>query len=357
MARPRVPLISKRRALEVALDIIDTEGIGALSIRHLAQRLKVNGASLYHHFENKDEIVVGATRLALEDVRTPVTGTEPWRVWLLRINRTARRAMCEHPDLVQVMLRLGPLQLGLPVVDKTVELLKQEGVPIGAIVPMLETLESYSVVSALIESARGDDIAPLPPQDSTPNLNEALYHRALASDEVFDKVCGLIIDTMVSAAAERAASTPIGSVARRRRTPTRRTSANKASTSKKALPPRKAAGSTKSDAASKTVAALRKKPAAKKTSGNKASTSKKALPPRKAAGSTKSDAASKTVAALRKKPAAKKTSGNKASTSKKALPPRKAAGSTKSDAASKTVAALRRKPAAKKTSGKGRASA
>lgn len=45
MARPKVPLISKRTALEVALDIIDNEGIEALSIRWLAERLAVNGAS------------------------------------------------------------------------------------------------------------------------------------------------------------------------------------------------------------------------------------------------------------------------------------------------------------------------
>jgi len=60
VARPKIPLISKRAALQAALDIIDTEGIDALSIRYLAEKLGVNGASLYHHFQNKDEIVVGA---------------------------------------------------------------------------------------------------------------------------------------------------------------------------------------------------------------------------------------------------------------------------------------------------------
>jgi len=33
VARPKIPLISKRAALQAALDIIDTEGIDALSIR------------------------------------------------------------------------------------------------------------------------------------------------------------------------------------------------------------------------------------------------------------------------------------------------------------------------------------
>src|SRR5262249_8993026 len=100
VARPKVPLISKRAALDAALAITDTDGIDALSIRRLAERLGVNGASLYHHFQNKEEIVVGAAKLALEEVRAPQGHEEPWEVWLLRNARRLRAAFRAHPDLV-----------------------------------------------------------------------------------------------------------------------------------------------------------------------------------------------------------------------------------------------------------------
>ena len=209
MPRPRVPLISKRKALEAALSIIDTEGIDALSIRRLAEEMNVNGASLYHHFQNKNEIVVGAARLALDDVRTPLTGDQPWRVWMLRNGRALRQALREHPDLVPVMLRLGPLQIGHSVVDTTVELLKQEGVPVGAIAPMLEALELYAVASALQESAAKGDLDDLPQEHITPNLAAAFANRALSADDIFDKVCGQIMDVIVATAAERAAAVPL----------------------------------------------------------------------------------------------------------------------------------------------------
>jgi TetR/AcrR family tetracycline transcriptional repressor len=112
VARPRVPLISKRKALEVALDIIDNEGIDSLSIRRLAERLNVNGASLYHHFENKDEILAGAAALALAEARAPRTRDEPWRAWVLRDARRLRQALRDHPDLVPVMLCRRPLGIG-----------------------------------------------------------------------------------------------------------------------------------------------------------------------------------------------------------------------------------------------------
>ncbi|MGV9802165.1 TetR/AcrR family transcriptional regulator [Mycobacterium sp. NPDC003449] len=209
MARPKVPLISKRKALETALKIIDTEGIAALSIRRLAVELDVNGASLYYHFRNKEEIVVGAARLALADVHTPATGDQPWRVWILRNCRALRKALIEHPDSVPVMLRMGALQINRDQVAKTVDLLQKEGVPIGAIVPMMEALELYAVANALQTGSATADMALIEHESVPPNVRAAYANRALSSDEVFDKVCGHIIDTIVSIAAERATSIPV----------------------------------------------------------------------------------------------------------------------------------------------------
>jgi TetR/AcrR family transcriptional regulator, tetracycline repressor protein len=207
MARPKVPLIARRKALEVALDIVDNEGIDGLSIRRLAERLNVNGASLYHHFENKEEIVVGAAKLALEQVRTPQTQDEPWRVWVLRNARRLRQALREHPDLIPVMLRREPLGIGAAQMDATVTLLEADGVPIGAIGPMLEALELYAIGSALHEARNGGattgtDLDP----DRTPNLSRALGAAAVSADEIFDVVCERIVDAVLERADASAAT-------------------------------------------------------------------------------------------------------------------------------------------------------
>jgi TetR/AcrR family tetracycline transcriptional repressor len=203
MARPKVPLISKRTALEVALDIIDIEGIDALSIRRLAERLAVNGASLYYHFENKDEIVVGAAKPALEEVRVPQGHEEPWRVWILRNARRLRAAFRDHPDLVPVMLRREPLGIGSSQLDATAAKLEAEGVPVGAIASMLQALELYAIGSTLHQtSSSGTAHDP----EKAPHLSRAFDERSLSSDEIFDMVCEQIIDATVSTARERAAS-------------------------------------------------------------------------------------------------------------------------------------------------------
>lgn len=203
MARPKVPLISKRAALEAALDIIDTEGIDALSIRRLAERLGVNGASLYHHFQNKDEIVVGAAKLALEEVRAPQGHEEPWEVWLLRNARRLRAAFRAHPDLVPVMLRREPLGIGTSQVEATFAMLEEEGVPVGAIAPMMEALELYAIGSALHEAAAD---AAKPDPKRTPHIARADKERALSPDDIFDLVCEQIVAATVQAA--ETAATP-----------------------------------------------------------------------------------------------------------------------------------------------------
>src|SRR5260370_24520275 len=102
MARPKVPLISRRKALEAALGIIDNEGLKALSIRRLGEVMNVNGASLYHHFASKDEILVGVTQLALADVTAPRSESDNWRVWRPRNPYRTRQRPIARP-------RRGPL--------------------------------------------------------------------------------------------------------------------------------------------------------------------------------------------------------------------------------------------------------
>jgi TetR/AcrR family tetracycline transcriptional repressor len=216
LVRPKTPLISRRSALEAALEIIDSEGIESLSIRRLAERLNVNGASLYHHFENKEDIVSGAAEVALEGVRRPRIDGEPWRVWMLRNARLLRGAFLQHPDLVPVMLRREPLGIGTSELESTAERLEYEGVPIGAIAPMMEALELFTVGSALHESRADPATIATAGAGATPHLDLALGQRSISAEEIFDKVCGQIMDTVIATAAERAAGTPKKASGRKR---------------------------------------------------------------------------------------------------------------------------------------------
>jgi AcrR family transcriptional regulator len=97
VARPKEPLISKRDVVAAALEVIDTEGLEALSTRRLASILNVSGPALYHHFAGKDEIVAGAVALALDNVRLPPDSGGDWRDWLAAAQRPALPAGPPRP--------------------------------------------------------------------------------------------------------------------------------------------------------------------------------------------------------------------------------------------------------------------
>jgi AcrR family transcriptional regulator len=184
LPRPKIPLISKRKTLEAALHIIDTEGLDSLSVRRLAVELHVNAASLYHHFRDKDEILVGAAKLALEEIRTPETRDEDWPVWLMRNGDRLRRALVAHPDLIPIMMRRELLGIGVAELDATAALLEQEGVPLGAIAPILDYGELLAIVCALAETEhRGAGVSSVSAEYA--HLRKATLKRATSIDQLF----------------------------------------------------------------------------------------------------------------------------------------------------------------------------
>lgn len=196
MARPKVALISRDNAVQTALDIIDQEGLDAFSIRRLADRLGVNGASLYHHFPNKEAILVGAVRLALADARTADPGEEDWRCWLPRHCKSLRTAMVEHPELAPVIVRNSELGMGASLLESCADRLVAEGVPISTVAPLLEALETFAIGSAIHETRAGSDGHP---PDSV--LSRAAKNRALSFDETYDVVSAAIVEAVARTAA------------------------------------------------------------------------------------------------------------------------------------------------------------
>ncbi len=204
VARPRVPLISRRKALEAALKIIDQKGLGALSIRRLADELGVTGASLYHHFANKEAIVVGAAELALAEVRTPEEADEPWREWLPRNARGLRNALLAHPELIPVIVQRRALGVGAQMLDTSAARLIEEGVPSGAVMPLLDALELFAVGSALHES-QGEAVEHGAAVDVYPALAKVMADRGLSSDDIFELVTASILDAIDQAVKKRQA--------------------------------------------------------------------------------------------------------------------------------------------------------
>jgi AcrR family transcriptional regulator len=199
MGRPRKALISRSATLKAALKIIDEEGLEKLSIRRLGVALNVQGISLYHHFKDKDEILVAVCELALSNVRTPEAGHTEWRDWLLANAIKFHRALRVHPNLIPVLMRRHPLRIGMKEHNATAGLLAVQGVPPEAIMPLLETLEELALGSANYESAADRDEHSDTWKENYPNLYHLSRRVVLSRDEVFELVARATIDAIMNA--------------------------------------------------------------------------------------------------------------------------------------------------------------
>jgi AcrR family transcriptional regulator len=323
MARPRVPLISRRKALGAALQIIDSEGLKALSIRRLGEVMNVNGASLYYHFKDKDEILVGVAQLALADVTAPRSDSDNWRVWLpLNAYRT-RQALIAHPELIPLMLRRIPLGIGNQEVEASVARLRAEGVEMSVIAPLMESFELLAISSALqavggVGSAEGREQA----DGAEGSLYEqAQKARGLSHDEQFEVVCAAVIASVESAVHLKEARASIGTAfaAAAASVPAPKNTTRK---------PAAAAGETKATTRKPATAAKAAESARKPAVAAKITGTARQPAAAKAAGTTRQPAAAKAAGTARQPAAAK------------------AAGTARQPAAAK-AAGTTRKPAAK----------
>lgn len=197
MARPKKPLISRKATLEAALKIIDEEGLDALTIRRLGNDLNVQGISLYHHFKNKDEILIGACELALSHVRTPSETKVDFPTWLLSNAVRYHQALCEHPNLIPVLTKRHPLRIGIKENNSTLGLLSVLGVPNEAIMALMEGLEQIALGSASYHRAVDSDEQSEEFRNEYPILYELSRTHSPTRDELFELMARATIDAII----------------------------------------------------------------------------------------------------------------------------------------------------------------
>jgi TetR/AcrR family transcriptional regulator, tetracycline repressor protein len=156
LARAKQPGPRRRRALtleailDAAMELVDTKGAAALTMRNIADALDCQQASLYRHIRNREELV---TLLADRAVR--VASTAPpdgldWAgkaAWSARLFRDHLR---RHPGLVSLLhgtKRLGPNSLA--GMEYALELFTQAGLS-----PRLATAAAYSLATFVVGSVQ-----------------------------------------------------------------------------------------------------------------------------------------------------------------------------------------------------------
>lgn len=151
-ANGRLPL-SRERVLRGAIAVADASGIGSLTIRSLAQELRVKPMAIYHHVANKDEILDGVVDLVFGEIELPSTEGD-WRREMRRRAESARQVLGRHPWAIGLLdSRTSPGPATLRHLDAVIGTLRHAGFSVEMAAHAFTLLDSYVYGFALQEAA------------------------------------------------------------------------------------------------------------------------------------------------------------------------------------------------------------
>jgi len=122
--------LTKERLFRTALELVDREGLDALTMRRLGSELGVEAMSIYYHVPNKAAVLDGVAELALEELRLGYAEGDDWIEALKDGFRLARRILRSHPNLIP-MLAVSPAadRGSRELAERVLGLMGQAGIP------------------------------------------------------------------------------------------------------------------------------------------------------------------------------------------------------------------------------------
>lgn len=105
--------LTRERVIRTAIELADSRGIEALTIRALAAELQAKPMSLYHHVAGKEAILDGLVDQVFAEIDLPPQDL-PWREAMRHRCLSARRVLHQHrwaPPLMDSRANPGPATL------------------------------------------------------------------------------------------------------------------------------------------------------------------------------------------------------------------------------------------------------
>jgi len=148
---------AERRAeiLDAGIAVADAEGLAALTLHAVAERVGVTAMALYGYFPDKTSLLDAMADRVIGEVPDSLSALAGWRERLLAGAELARVRAREHPSLVQyAFTKPAETPRTLQVVEFTYLALLDAGVP-HVEIPRLERFVSTFVMGWALSEASG----------------------------------------------------------------------------------------------------------------------------------------------------------------------------------------------------------
>ena len=131
--------------LEAAFEVLDAEGFDGLSLRLVAERLKVQTPALYWHVENKASLINLMAARFSEVANREKDQASGWRNKLLAFARALRRALLVHRDSARLSLAASPTDDPEERAERIAAPLVEQGVSIRQALSYCASVIAYTI--------------------------------------------------------------------------------------------------------------------------------------------------------------------------------------------------------------------
>jgi AcrR family transcriptional regulator len=156
-ARREQPPLSREQIVSAALELLDAEGIDALSMRRLGTRLNAGATSMYTHVATKNELIELVVDEVYGEVEPPAADDPAgWRAAVTRYAHSMRATLLRHPWIVSVQGEVGVAYLGPNVMRRNEAVLavfEHAGFTLEAADRALNTVVAYVIGVSTSEAA------------------------------------------------------------------------------------------------------------------------------------------------------------------------------------------------------------
>lgn len=184
---PRPAKISREEVLAAALQIVDQQGLSALSMRRIGDVLGVEAMSLYHHVANKAAVLDGVHEAVLRELELP-GATGCWLDDARALALALRAVLIAHPNALPLFATRAAITPGsLRLVEHALALLAEPFPALRDRVAAFQAVVAWVIGQQLValEAPDAFDYAALSP-GAFPLLVEVGQADALVThDEVF----------------------------------------------------------------------------------------------------------------------------------------------------------------------------
>lgn len=114
--QPSRETLSRAQVVRAAIELLDEEGLGGLSMRKLADRLNAGATSIYWHVETKDDLLEYALDEIYGEVDVPDAQPAGWRSGAMLLAHSLHATILRHPwfpEVASSRVSIGPNAMSL----------------------------------------------------------------------------------------------------------------------------------------------------------------------------------------------------------------------------------------------------